>query len=156
MDLRTNVVDLWVFHKRDNEPKYLLLQTSQEKADKWFHGARFWQIPGGFLEEGDELAHAMQEWLAEYRIEPKGIWAAEYVSSYYNIRRKNLELIPAFAAVVEEPVDVTLSWHHSEYGWFTADECKERLHFRGLLEGLDSVRQYVSEVDVPHGAFKIL
>lgn len=156
MNLRTNVVDLWVFHKRDVEPKYLLLQTSQEKADKWFNGARFWQIPGGFLEEGDELACAMKQWLSEYDIVPKGIWAAEYVSCYYNIRRQNLELTPAFTAEVDTPVDIPLSWHHSEFGWFTADECKERLSFRGLLEGLDSVRQYVSEVETPHGALRIL
>ncbi|MBU1050533.1 NUDIX domain-containing protein [Candidatus Bipolaricaulota bacterium] len=156
MNLRTNVVDLWVFHKRDTEPKYLLLQTSQEKADKWFNGSRFWQIPGGFLEEGDELADVMRQWLAEYTLTPKGIWAAEYVSCYYNIRRKNLELTPAFAAQVEVPVDVPLTWHHSEFGWFTVDECKQRLVFRGLLEGLDSVREHVSEVEAPHGALRIL
>jgi ADP-ribose pyrophosphatase YjhB (NUDIX family) len=156
MDFRTNVVDLWVFHKRDAEPKYLLLRTSPEKADKWFHGSRFWQIPGGFLEKEDELAEAMRRWLSEYGLEPKGVWAAEYVSCYYNIRRRNLELTPAFAAEVAAPAEVKLSWHHSEFGWFTADECLERIHFRGLIEGLASVRQYVSEVDVPHGALRIL
>ena len=156
MNPRTNVVDLWVFHKHDREPKYLLLQTSQEKADKWFNGSRFWQIPGGFLEEGKELADTMKEWLADYRIEPLGIWAAEYVSCYYNIRRKNLEMTPAFAAQITSPVEVPLSWHHSEFGWFTAEECRQRLTFRGLREGLDSVRAFVSEVEEPHGALRIL
>ena len=155
MKLRTNVADVWVFHKADGEPKYLLLHTSQEKADKWFHGSRFWQIPGGFLEEGEGLAAAAQRWLNESGIDPKGIWAAEYVSCYYNIRRENLELTPAFAAEVDGPIDVELSWHHSEYGWFTAEECLERVHFRGLVEGLASVRQYVSEVEEPHGALRI-
>jgi len=156
MELRTNVVDVWVFHKAAGEPRYLLLHTSQEKADKWFHGSRFWQIPGGFLEPNQDLATAATEWLAELGIEPTGLWAAEYVSCYYNIRRRNLEMTAAFAARVEAPVDVALSWHHSEYGWFTADECLERLHFRGLIEGLASVREYVSEVDEPHGAQRIL
>jgi len=156
MNLRTNVVDLWVFHKGESEPKYLLLHTSQEKADKWFHGSRFWQIPGGFLEEGQSLADAMREWAAVYELEPVGAWAAEYVSCYYNIRRENLEMTAAFAAEVEGPTAVPLSWHHSEYGWFTAEECRQRLTFRGLLEGLDSVRQYVSEVEEPHGALRIL
>lgn len=156
MKLRTNVADVWVFHKADGEPKYLLLHTSQEKADKWFHGSRFWQIPGGFLKEGEALAAAAQRWLNESGIAPKGIWAAEYVSCYYNIRRENLELTPAFAAEVDGPIEVELSWHHSEYGWFTAEECLERVHFRGLVEGLASVRRYVSEVDGPHGALRIL
>jgi NUDIX domain-containing protein len=156
MKLRTNVIELWVFHKKDSEPKYLLLQTSQEKADKWFHGSRFWQIPGGFLEEEDELADAMKRWLAEYHIEPVGIWAAEHVSCYYNIRRKNLEMTAAFAAQAKDPIEIPLSWHHSEFGWFTAEECRQRLTFRGLLEGLDSVRTFVSEVEEPHGALRIL
>jgi len=156
MKLRTNVVDLWVFHKEVSEPKYLLLRTSQEKADKWFHGARFWQIPGGFLQEGDELPEVMTRWLAEYHIEPIGIWAAEHVSCYYNIRRKNLEMTAAFAAQVRNPVEIPLSWHHSESGWFTAKECQQRLTFRGLREGLDSVRAFVSEPEEPHGALRIL
>ncbi len=156
MELRTNVADVWVFHKAAEEPRYLLLHTSQEKADKWFHGSRFWQIPGGFLEPGKDLAEAATTWLAELGIVPSDIWAAEYVSCYYNIRRTNLELTPAFAARIEAPVDVTLSWHHSEHGWFTAKECLERLHFRGLIEGLASVREYVSELDEPHGGLRIL
>jgi len=156
MKLRTNVVDVWVFHLANGEPRYLLLHTSQEKADKWFGGSRFWQIPGGFLEEGEDIAAAAQEWLGEYGLVPSGIWAAEHVSCYYNIRRQNLELTPAFAARVDGPIDVELSWHHSEYGWFTAQECLERVYFRGLIEGLASVRQHVSEVDTPHGALRIL
>jgi len=156
MELRTNVVDVWVFHKAADEPKYLLLHTSQEKADKWFHGSRFWQIPGGFLEEGQDLADAAVGWLGELGIKPNGIWAAEYVSAYYNIRRKNLELTAAFAAQVDGSTEVQLSWHHAEFGWFTAEVCLERLHFRGLIEGLASVREYVSELDEPHGALRIL
>jgi len=156
MELRTNVVDVWTFHKADGEPRYLLLHTSKAKADKWFNGARFWQIPGGFLEEGEELAAAAAGWLAEYGLAPVGIWAAEHVSCYYNIRRRNVELTPAFAAQVAGPIDVRLSWHHAEFGWFNAAECLERIHFRGLVEGLASVRRFVSELDEPHGALRVL
>jgi hypothetical protein len=46
MDLRTDAIDLWVFSKDADTSRYLLLQTSQEKADRWFGGGRFWQIPG--------------------------------------------------------------------------------------------------------------
>jgi ADP-ribose pyrophosphatase YjhB (NUDIX family) len=156
MELRTNAVDLWVFHKRDDEPKYLLLHTSPEKADKWFFGDRFWQIAGGFIEEGETLLAAARRWLAEYGLKATGIWAAEHVYSFYSTRREDLELFPVLAAQVEGPVDVRLSWEHSEFGWFTADECLERIAFRGLIEGLGAVRNYVSEVGQPHGAYRIL
>jgi len=77
MELRSNNVDMWAFHKADDEPKYLLLRTSQEKADKWFFGDRFWQINGGFVEEDETLLAAAKRWLADYNLTPTGIWAAE-------------------------------------------------------------------------------
>jgi len=154
--LRTNVVDVWTFHKQDSEPKYLLLHTSQEKADKWFFGDRFWQITGGFVEDNEPLLDDAKRWLAEYKLDPTGIWAAEHVYSFYSTRREDLEIVPVFAAEVAGPIDVRLSWEHSEFGWFTAQECRDRIAFRGLIEGLEAVRTYVSEVDRPHGAYRIL
>ncbi|MCK4682182.1 NUDIX domain-containing protein, partial [Candidatus Bipolaricaulota bacterium] len=65
MKLRTNAFDLWVFHRQDRSPEYLLYHTSQEKADKWFHGGRFWQIPGGFVQEEEELTDAFVRVMAE-------------------------------------------------------------------------------------------
>ncbi len=156
MELRTNAVDVWTFHKRDDAPKYLLLHTSQEKADKWFFGDCFWQITGGFAEGEETLLAAAQRWIAAYGLKPTGIWAAEHVYSFYSTRRENLELVPVFAAEVADPIDVALSWEHSEFGWFTAEECLERIAFRGLIEGLAAVRKYVAEVDRPHGAYRIL
>lgn len=156
MKLRTNAVDLWAFHKEGGEPRYLLFHTSQEKADKWFFGDRFWQINGGFVEEGETLEDTVRRCLDQYGLRASGVWAAEHTYTFYSTRRKNLEIVPVFAAAVEEPLDVPLSWEHAEAGWFTADECLERLQFRGLIESLAAVRQYVSEVDTPHGAYQIL
>ena len=156
MKLRTNAVDVWVFHKRDDQPKYLLLHTSQEKADKWFFGDRFWQINGGFIEDGETFLVAAKRWLADYGLVATGLWAAEHVYSFYSTRRENLEIVPVFAAEVEGPSDVSLSWEHSDFGWYTAEKCLERIKFRGLIEGLQAVRKYVAEVDEPHGAYRIL
>lgn len=149
MKLRTNLLDLWVFHRQQGVPEYLLLHTSQEKADRWFHGGRFWQIPGVFVQEDEDVAQALVRCLREIGLQATAIWAAEHTYIYYNPRRKNIEIIPVFAAEVPEPQPIPLTWEHAEYGWFTAKECEQRIHFRGLKEGLYWTRTYVSEADGP-------
>lgn len=42
MKLRTDIFDLWVFRRDPDAVRYLLFHTSQEKADTWFNGGRFW------------------------------------------------------------------------------------------------------------------
>jgi hypothetical protein len=51
-----------------------------------------------------------------------------------------------FAAEIAAPVVVSLDWEHSEYRWTTASECAELLTFRGLRDGLQWLREYISEV----------
>jgi ADP-ribose pyrophosphatase YjhB (NUDIX family) len=149
MELRTDLFDLWVYHRQNVEPEYFLLHTSQEKADKWFKGGRFWQILGGHVGEDEEIADALLRPLEEQGMVVEGIWAVEHSYIIYNLRRRGVELYPVFAARVVGPVDVELTWEHSEAGWFTADECYERVRFRGTREGLDWTRHYVSEVEEP-------
>ena len=60
MELRTDTLDLWVFARTNDGPCYLLLHTSQEKADRFFGGGRFWQIPGAFLEDGEDAVSALE------------------------------------------------------------------------------------------------
>jgi hypothetical protein len=43
MKLSANVFDAWVFRKTDRRIECLLLYTSQQKADRYFNGGRFWQ-----------------------------------------------------------------------------------------------------------------
>src|SRR5919197_902302 len=54
-----------------------------------------------------------------------------------------------FAAEVADQAEPRLTWEHSEFGWFTTAERRERLTLRGLLEGLGWTRRYVSERDEP-------
>jgi hypothetical protein len=157
MHLRTNTFDLWIFHKRDSEPRYLLFHTSQEKADRWFNGHRFWQTaPGGMIGEGENIEHALARILRELGLASTGVWAAEYTYTIWNLKRANLEMIPVFASEVEEPKEVSLGPGLSAFGWFTAAECEERLFFRGLKEGLRSVRTYISEVTDPAPSLRII
>ena len=157
MHLRTNTFDLWIFHQRDSEPRYLLFHCSQEKADRWFNGHRFWQTaPGGMIREGERTEDALARIPRELGLVSRGVWAAEYTYTIWNLKRANLEMVPVFASEVEDPRDVPLGPDLSAFGWFTASECEERLFFRGLKEGLRSVRAYVSEVAEPAPSLRIL
>jgi len=156
MELLTNAFDLWVFTRSGKEPTYLLLRTSQEKADRFFGGGRFWQIPGAFLEEGDEIQSVLDRPLTELGLEAQAFWAVEHVYPIFNRRFGALQLIPVFAAELADEAEPRLSWEHSEHGWFTGAECQKRLTFRGLLEGLEWTRRYISGQDEPAPEFRLI
>src|SRR5512135_880284 len=155
MQLRTNAFDLWVFRRDRDQPRYLIFHTSQEKADKWFSGGRFWQIPAGFFKPDEDVCGAIQRILAAMSLAPRSLWVIEHTYTYYNRRRADLEITPVFAAEVEGGNEVLLTWEHSEYRWATASECAEVLGFRGLLEGLEWTRKYVSEQVSPDPVFRL-
>lgn len=154
--LRTDVLDLWVFVKTDDDvARYLLLYTSEEKADRFFGGGRFWQIPGAFLQGGEEVLAALTRVLADLGLEAEHIWAVEHTYLIFNRRFQSLVAIPVFATEVREQGAPRLDWEHSEYGWFSAEECYDRLSFRGLREGLDWTRREISERSSARPEFRL-
>ena len=155
MEIAGDVFDLWTFVRTEDQPRYLLLETSQEKADRFFGGGRFWQIPGGFFDEPTDVVRDLERACAEYGISPTRFYAVEHVYTIYNRRRERLELIPVFAAELAEEQAPTRTWEHARHMWATADEVRQRITFRGLLEGLEWTRLYVSEVTEPRAEFKL-
>lgn len=157
MKLTTNVFDLWVFTRdAHGTPRYLLLHTSQAKADKWFGGGRFWQVSGDFLQEDEATLDGIRRCLRdELHVEAQTIWATEHVYTIYNRRFDSLQVIPVFAAELAAPAEIPLTWEHSEAAWLTADECLERINFWGLRESLDKLRTHVTEHPSPPAEFRL-
>lgn len=145
MNLRTDAIDVWAFSRDSDGVRYLLLHTSQEKADRYFNGGRFWQIPAALRPEHESVIDASRRCLAELGMVAKSLWAVEHVYPIYNRRFDSMMLIPVFAAEVERTQNITLDWEHSEARWCTAEECNQLLSFRGLLEGLHWMRAYITE-----------
>ena len=153
MKLRTDILDVWVFVKPEDGPRYLLLQTSEEKAERFFGGGRFWQIPGAFLADGEDVVAAVQRVIRDLGLEAVHIWTVEHCYLIFNRRFQSLVAIPVFAAEVRQQLEPRLDWEHSQYGWLSADECYARLSFRGLREGLDWTRLEISERESPRAEF---
>ena len=143
------VFDVWVYRRDSDAVRYLILRTSVEKAEKWFNGGRFWQIPSNLLADGDTLVPAVRRCLDSYGIDAAAIWAVEHTYTIYNRRFDELQTIVVVAAEAEGTPDVRLSEEHSEYRWATADECDALLGFRGLKEGLEWTRRYITETSTP-------
>jgi hypothetical protein len=143
MQLATNVFDVWTFRRTAEGVQFLLLYTSQEKAERFFNGGRFWQIPSNLVKDGEHVTDAIARHLRTFGLKSKSIWAAEHTYTVYNRRFNEMQLIGVYAAEVQEgEVRLNLS-EHAEAQWLTAEECLSRVHYRGLKDGLRSVEEYI-------------
>jgi hypothetical protein len=103
----------------------------------------------------ESLLAAVDRTLSPHGVDTVAIWAVEHAYTIYNRRFDEVQVISVFAAEVARPQAVRLAPGHAEFGWFTATECEQRLSFKGLKDGLKSLREYISEVDSPGPEFKL-
>jgi len=149
MRLSANIFDVWVFRRCGAEAEFLLLYTSVEKATRYFNGGRFWQIPSGFVNDGESITEAISRVLDRYGLRPKAIWAGEHAYLIYNRRFAEMQAIGVYAAEVEDAVVSLDPAEHAECAWLSREECLDRVHYRGLKDGLRSVHEYVTGVEEP-------
>lgn len=149
MEFRADGFDVWVFRRNAGAVQYLLLRSSKEKADRWFGGGQFWQVPSDFV--GDKsVVEAIRAELQRFGLQTQGVWAAEHCYTIYNRRYEDIVHLAVFAAEVGlSQGDPTLGAEHSELAWVDAQEASQRVVFRGLKDGLRWVRAYVTEADAP-------
>ncbi len=154
MNFRHDGYDVWVFRRAATGIEYLLLRASRDKADRWFGGGQFWQIPSDFT--GDKtITAAIEGELARYELSAQTIWAAEYTYTIYNRRYQDVVHLVVFAAEVSADA-VRLDSGHAEYRWCNAEEAERLVAFRGLKEGLVWVRRYVTEAAEPLPELRLL
>jgi hypothetical protein len=102
--------------------RYLVLEASQEKADAFFGGHRFWQIPGTSMHDDSEATVDMlRRGMSEYGLEASALWAVEYVSTIFTgasmrsrSSRRSRPRSPAYRSR-SRPCPVVRHWlQHSE------------------------------------------
>jgi hypothetical protein len=149
MNLAANVFDVWAFRRRAGAVEFLLLYTSLDKATRYFNGGRFWQIPSDAARDGESVTDAIRRVLGRYGLRPNYIWAGEHAYLIYNRRFAEMQAIGVFAAEVDDALVRLDPSEHSECAWLPVERCLERVHYRGLKEGLRSVHEYVTGVKEP-------
>lgn len=149
MHLNPAVFDVWVFRKNRGAVEYLLLRTSEHKADTHFNGGRFWQIPSGVFDAADSVVGGIDRLLAPYGIEARAIWAAEHCYTIYNRRFDEMQIIGVYAVETNSDELRLDPIEHSEYAWLPFDEALSRVHYRGLKDGLRSAHEYIAGVEEP-------
>jgi len=149
--LNPAVFDVWAFRRSGGGVEFLLLLTSQAKADRHFNGGRFWQIPSGEFHPGEAVVDAVDRLLTPYGLRASAIWAAEHTYTIYNRRFEEIQMVTVFAAEVDGGIDEPRLQpeEHAESRWLPLDEALRRLHYRGLKDGLRSVGEYITGVASP-------
>jgi ADP-ribose pyrophosphatase YjhB (NUDIX family) len=157
MRLNPGVYDLWVFRRVAGGVEFLLLHTSQVKADRRFGGGRYWQIPSGEFRADETVLDAVDRELAGYGLPASGVWAGEHVYTIYNRRFDEMQIISVFAVeTTPDAGDVRLNPdEHAEFAWLSYDAALERVHYRGLKDGLRSVHEYITGVPAPAAELRL-
>lgn len=65
MRLNPAVLDVWVFRRRRTGVEYLVLQSSELEAERYFDGGRFWQIPSGVFKDGGNSSRRARARIAD-------------------------------------------------------------------------------------------
>lgn len=149
MNLTSNVIDVWTFRRTDSGPRFLLLYTAEEKARRYFNDGRFWQIPSDSVNDGEKVTDAVRRELSRFALTATSIWAGEHAYIIYNRRFDEMQIISVYAAEVAETAARIDPSEHSEYDWLPYEACLDRVHFRGLKDGLRSVHEYITSVPEP-------
>ncbi|HZL96071.1 MAG TPA: NUDIX domain-containing protein [Vicinamibacterales bacterium] len=149
MQFDASIFDVWAFQRRGENVVFLLLHTSVEKAERYFNGGRFWQVPSGSVRDGESVTDAIGRVLGRCGLRPERIWAGEHVYLIYNRRFAAMQAIAVYAAEVDDAEVQLEPSEHSEYAWLPFDACLQRVHYRGLKDGLRSVHEYVTGVKAP-------
>lgn len=151
MQLNPAVYDIWVFRRGREGVEFLVLRASQVKADRYFNGGRFWQIPSGFFQDGESVLAGIDRQVGAFGLSADAVWAAEHTYTIYNRRFDAIQIISVFAAEVkagDTPI-VLRPDEHSDFEWLPYGAALERVHYRGLKDGLRSTHEYITGVEHP-------
>jgi dATP pyrophosphohydrolase len=117
------VVDVYPYRYESVNPEFLLLRRGDETEY-----AGQWRMVGGKIRP-DEAAWetGLRELQEETGQTPTHFWALPSVNTFYEWKQDRVNLAPAFAAEVTNPI--TLDDEHDAVAWHPVKEAARRLHW---------------------------
>jgi len=136
----SNIVEVCVFRFASNAPEYLLLRRSRDQSVY----PETWQYISGKIREGERASEAaLREFSEESGLVAERLWVVPHCSTFYDVRRDEMNLCPMFAIQVPNQCDPVLSPEHSSFEWLPYETALERLVWPGQREGLLIVHEYL-------------
>ncbi len=136
------VIDAYVFQKTQAGLRFLMLKRNVNKIYE-----HLWQGVAGKIEAGETAGEtAVRELKEETGLDPKHIFVADHVSSFYETHGDRINLVPVFGIEVDTD-KVVLSKEHSSYRWVDLDEALRLLIWRGQRQGIKVVHDMVISND---------
>lgn len=138
MTITSNLIEAHVFRIVNAELEFLLLKRSEEEI----YGG-LWQMVTGLIEVGETAYRAaIREIKEETGLTPKKFWVVPNINSFYSPEQDEILIIPVFAALVAEDIDVIISDEHSEYLWVNKEDAIKMLAWPGQHKSVETIYSY--------------
>ncbi|MBC8485519.1 MAG: NUDIX domain-containing protein [Bacteroidetes bacterium] len=133
-EIVSNLIELYVFKKIHDEPKYLLLKRA---ADVVF--PNIWQMISGTIENNEKAYEtAFRELYEETGFKTDKLYVVPKISEFYYQQQDTVNLVPIFLAELNED-KITLSNEHVEYSWFDFVDAYQKLHWITWKDNLELI-----------------
>lgn len=138
MKIISNLIEAHIFREMNDSLEFLLLKRA---PDQYY--PNIWQMVSGKIKPDEKAFEtSLREIKEETGLIPLNLWVIPNVNSFYTAEDDSITLVPVFAAKINKDDEVIISKEHSEYGWFTSEEAKNKLAWAGQHKSVDIIVDY--------------
>ncbi|MBZ0180759.1 MAG: NUDIX pyrophosphatase [Melioribacteraceae bacterium] len=140
MKIISNLVEAHIVRKVNNNLEFLLLKRANHETY-----AGIWQMVTGSINE-DETAYetAAREIKEETGLSIKKLWVVPRINSFYYPKNDSVCLVPVFATLIDENLDINISAEHSEFMWVKKNEAITMLAWDGQRKSVELIEEYLT------------
>ncbi len=132
--------------KKDKEGwRFLLLKRAYTES---YAGA--WGFVTGTKSDEETAAQiAVRELKEETGLDPKALWATEYVIQFYEPEFDKVWILPLIVAVVPPDSEVKLSRENDEFIWLGAEQARAQVSWKNLVRAIEDLSEELRRYPAP-------